>query len=118
MPFYVIRRRSNLGDWTHIDYVSKGGGWDQEFKRARVFSSMGAVKNSIMHWHGTGDNDAEIVELELAPTGKVITVGEAMAPLKERRERQVRERRDREAAEKRDRELAELKRLKEKYRAP
>jgi hypothetical protein len=115
MPFYVIRRTSPQMSPPLVEYVSKHGIWDQNFKKARVFTSMGAVKNSISHWRGTGDEDAEIVEMELQPTGLSIAVGVAMAPLKERWRRAVQERKDREAKEQRERELAELAWLKSKY---
>ncbi len=113
MPFYI---RRHVNGRTQI--ISKHGMWeDQEFaaKRTRIYNTIGALKNSVGQWRGFADDDAEIVEVELKETGKVVLVGEVMDPVRERREAKIAARKLQDQIRVKQRELDELKRLKEKY---
>jgi hypothetical protein len=113
MPFFI---RRHVAGRTQV--ISKRGMWeDQELagKRTRLYSNMGALKNSVSQWRGTADDDAEIVEVELRETGKVLLVGEVMDPVRERREAKIAARKLQDQIRTKEREIAELKRLKSKY---
>lgn len=98
-------------------YLHKDGSKTPDFRRARVYRDLGAVKNSLM-----GDRryeDCVIQEVELRLTGRNLTWDDVIGKhvrAKEEKARLERERRtSTERLAERKRELAELARLKEKY---
>jgi hypothetical protein len=107
----LYRVRTNEG--TVVQYLDKAGRWTPNVTRARTYTGLGPLKNSIGHW-----SDAkliEVVELELRETGQILPLESLLAPLKAKRQAKLDQRTSTERLAERNRDLAELERLKVKY---
>lgn len=112
MPYRVQTLEDGL-----VQYLDKHGDWTPNLTKARIYSGLGPLKNSIGDWH---EDDTElpyvqVVEVELRETGKVMTAQELIAPVRAKRQAEIDARTSTERLRERNQELAELKRLKEKY---